>query len=147
MEKLKQIWGCEITSREDDFIISMLKQIEVEECDRLVNLFPCNPLPLLNHLEELKVKNCGSIQVLFNIDLRNAGNTNEVRSSLRSIRVERLGELREMWRIKGANNSRLLIRGFQAVENIHIHGCTRFRNVFTPNNTNFDMRALVKIDD
>ncbi|KAI7752899.1 hypothetical protein M8C21_000058, partial [Ambrosia artemisiifolia] len=67
MEKLEHIWPCQISTSEKNEV-SMLRQITVRECDSLINLFPINPLPLLNHLEEVVLEKCGSIEVLFNID-------------------------------------------------------------------------------
>ncbi|KAJ0702160.1 putative leucine-rich repeat domain superfamily [Helianthus annuus] len=68
MEKLKQIWAPDIEEVNE---ISMLREIDVEGCDSLVNLFPTNPMRKMNHLERLIVKECGSIEVIFNIDLDN----------------------------------------------------------------------------
>ncbi|KAI3746192.1 hypothetical protein L6452_08616 [Arctium lappa] len=145
MENLKMIWPCEFSSSEEvnDCI---LREIRVERCDSGVNLFPSNPMSLLHHLEELNVSSCDSIEVLFNIDLRCVGKNVEVGSCLRSIHVSFAENLREVWRIKGANDSGHVINGFQAIESIFIRGCKRFRNVFTPTTTtNFDMRALTML--
>ncbi|XP_042755595.1 probable disease resistance protein At4g27220 [Lactuca sativa] len=138
MVDLKEIWPCEFSTREE----VKLREINVRYCKNLVNLFPCNPLPLLHHLEELVVDNCSSIEVLFNIDL---DCVSEIYSNLKNIKANELGKLREVWRINGANNSHLLIRGFQAVESINIRECKMFRNVFTPITTNFDLGALMEI--
>ncbi|CAI9270372.1 unnamed protein product [Lactuca saligna] len=144
MENLKEIWPWELNRDEK----VKLKEIEVNNCHNLVNLFSCNPMSLLYHLEELKVKNCGSIEPLFNIDLDCNGAIGEEDkiSSLRSIKVVNLGNLRVVWRIKGAYNSRPLVYGFQAVESISIETCERFRNVFTPSTTSFDLRALMEMN-
>ncbi|KAI3745599.1 hypothetical protein L6452_08000 [Arctium lappa] len=123
-----------------------LREFSVEGCNSLVNLFPSNPMSLLNHLENLIVKDCGSIEVLFNIDLGCVGQTTEeVSSCLRSICVMELGNLREVWRIKGADDAGLTFSGFQAIETLEINRCKRFRNVFTPTTINFDMKALTRI--
>ncbi|XP_023760073.1 uncharacterized protein LOC111908478 [Lactuca sativa] len=146
MKDLKEIWPCELgMSQEVD--VSTLRVIKVSSCDNLVNLFPCNPMPLIHHLEELQVIFCGSIEVLFNIELDSIGQIGEGinNSSLRIIQLQNLGKLSEVWRIKGADNSSLLISGFQGVESIIINKCKRFRNVFTPTSTNFDMGALMEI--
>ncbi|KAL4579075.1 hypothetical protein LXL04_015210 [Taraxacum kok-saghyz] len=92
---------------------SGLRIIEVTDCDNLVNLFPCNPMSLLCHLEKLRVERCRSIEVLFEIDLDLVSEIGEGRN-LRNIQMKKLGRLREVWRIKGADNSRLFINGFQA---------------------------------
>nr|KAJ0219827.1 hypothetical protein LSAT_V11C200052970 [Lactuca sativa] len=125
-----------------------LRRIQVFRCDKLVDLFPCNPMPLLHHLEELEVSDCGSIEALFNIDLDCVGETGKEggSNSLRSIDVWDLGKLQEVWRIKGGeNNSGIPIRGFQAVESIYIRDCMRFRNIYSPTTTNFDLGALTSM--
>nr|GFC89934.1 NB-ARC domains-containing protein [Tanacetum cinerariifolium] len=71
MENLKEIWPPQF-SIEIEQLSSSLRSIEVNKCDSLVKLFSCNPFPLFNNLQELKVKSCGSIQVLFGTDLGRA---------------------------------------------------------------------------
>ncbi|KAL8245962.1 hypothetical protein R6Q59_007178 [Mikania micrantha] len=144
LKKLKQIWACDFTSDEEDNV-SMLKKIYVIDCISLMNLFPCNPMRLLTHLEELEVIGCCSIEVIFNIDLGKIKQGISNTSNLRSIKVDELEELREVWRINVENNSSHLIRGFQAIENIRIRRCKKFRNIFTPISANFDMRAVMDI--
>ncbi|CAI9270209.1 unnamed protein product [Lactuca saligna] len=144
MENLKEIWPCELSIIEK-INVSLLRAIEVTDCDNLVNLFPCNPLPFLDNLEDLQLRRCASIKVLFNINLDCDGGIGESKCSLRSIQVNQLGNLRELWSIKGVNNlskRHLLIDGFHRVEYIEITTCKSFRNIFTPVTTNFDLREL-----
>ncbi|KAI7752906.1 hypothetical protein M8C21_000065, partial [Ambrosia artemisiifolia] len=142
MENLKQIWPCQISTSEKNEV-SMLRQITVGECDSLINLFPINPLPLLNHLEEVVVKKCGSIEVLFNIDFESVCEMGKHSSSrLRRIEVERLGKLKELWRMKSVNESDILVNNFKEVQTIHIEWCDNFTDIFTPTTTKFDLRAL-----
>ncbi|KAI3745756.1 hypothetical protein L6452_08163 [Arctium lappa] len=154
MEKLKEIWPSQL-SNNDQVISSQLKEIRVEGCDSLVNLFPSNPMSSLHHLEELTVKDCSSIDVIFNIDLGSSSSSSsscvvaeieeEANSSnLRYIQVDGCEELREVWRVKGVNDD-LPILGFQNVECVEIKFCKRLRNVFTPTTSNFDMKAVTKI--
>ncbi|XP_023755188.2 uncharacterized protein LOC111903669 isoform X1 [Lactuca sativa] len=143
MENLNEIWPCELSRGEK----VKLREIKVRNCDKLLNLFPHNPMSLLRHLEELEVTECGSIASLFNIDLDCVGAIREEdnNSILRSIKVENLGKLTEVWRIKGADKSHSLVSGFQVVESMRIRKCERFRNLFTPITTNFDVGALLEI--
>ncbi|KAL8200660.1 hypothetical protein R6Q57_011999 [Mikania cordata] len=99
MENLNQIWPCQIYTIEKNSV-SFLRQITVRECDNLVNLFPNNPLPLLNHLEELEVHECGSVQVLFNIDFKSYCEMEGYVGRLRSIRVVDTWKLKEIWRME-----------------------------------------------
>ncbi|GKD69404.1 NB-ARC domains-containing protein, partial [Tanacetum coccineum] len=124
---------------EEQVCTSSLRSIDVSECDSLVNLFPSNPMALFNHLEELLVSGCASIEVIFDIDMGCVSSS----CRLRSIYLERLEKLREVWRIKDGGNN--LIHGFEAVESIHIKDCERFENLITPATTIFDMRALKEV--
>ncbi|KVH99778.1 Disease resistance protein [Cynara cardunculus var. scolymus] len=137
MENLIEIWP---SSEEVD--VCMLREIRVMGCDSLVNLFPSNPMSLLHYLQEVTVEDCDSLEVLFNIDFGCVGKIEEVSSCLRTILVCGLRKLREVVRVKGANNSSLIIGGFETLERLKIERCKRFRNVFTPTTTNIDMRAL-----
>ncbi|GKF59106.1 NB-ARC domains-containing protein, partial [Tanacetum coccineum] len=130
---------------EEQVCSSSLRSIEVWDCDSLVNLFPSNPMALFNHLEELEVSWCASVEVIFDIDMGCVGKTDKVSSSsrLRSIELLGLEKLREVWRIKDGGNN--LIHGFEAVESIHIEDCERFENLITPAATSFDMRALKEV--
>uniref|UniRef100_A0A251S9Y1 Putative leucine-rich repeat domain, L domain-like protein n=1 Tax=Helianthus annuus TaxID=4232 RepID=A0A251S9Y1_HELAN len=142
MENLKQIWPSQMSTAEKNNV-NMLRMINVYMCDSLINIFPNNPLPMLNNLEEFEVSNCGcSIEVIFNIDFENVSEMEGYISRLRSIRVEGLVMLKELWRIRGVNNSNILINGFQAVQSINISGCKRFESTFTPVTANFDLSAL-----
>ena len=144
MDNLKEIWPCDFRMSEE----VKLREIRVERCDKLVNLFPCNPVPFLHHLKELDVRKCSSIEVLFNLDLDCVGVIEKGSiSRLRSIYVEDSRKLREVWKIKGGeNNFGLPIRGFQGVEIIKIINCERFIFLFTPTTTNFDIGALIHLN-
>ncbi|KAI7753012.1 hypothetical protein M8C21_028609, partial [Ambrosia artemisiifolia] len=142
MENLKQIWPCHLPTVEKNNV-SMLRVISVRSCDSLTNIFPDNPLPMLNNLEVLKVYYCDSIESIFNIDFEIVSEMNGYISRLRSITVDYLSNLRELWRMRGVNNSNILINGFQGVQSITISGCKRFKDIFTPVTTSFDLDALI----
>ncbi|KAI3516599.1 hypothetical protein L1887_15521 [Cichorium endivia] len=148
MNKLKEIWPYQVCSN-DEVNACMLREIDVQRCDNIVNLFPTNPMSLLGRLEELFVFDCGSIEELFNIDMSCGGEFEEYISNLRHITVSYLGKLRELWRVKGESSSDILIRSFirsfQAVERISIFTCERFVNVFTPTKINSDLKALMNM--
>ncbi|GKF17093.1 NB-ARC domains-containing protein [Tanacetum coccineum] len=130
---------------EEQVCSSSLRSINVFSCDSLVNLFPSDPMPLFNHLEELVIRFCDSIEVIFDIDMGCVGKTDKVSSSsgLRSIELYVLRKLREVWRIKDGGNN--LIHGFEALESIRIEYCERFENIITPATANIEMRALKQV--
>ncbi|KAJ0693095.1 putative AAA+ ATPase domain, P-loop containing nucleoside triphosphate hydrolase [Helianthus annuus] len=145
MENLKQIWPCEISTDEKNNV-SGLRTIIVEWCDKLINIFPNNPLPTLNNLEELEVDWCDSVEVIFNINFENVSEMEGYISRLRSIDVRHSENLKELWRMRGLNNSNILINGFQAVQTIYISDCKRFESIFTPVTANFDLSALTSLN-
>nr|GEU75774.1 NB-ARC domains-containing protein [Tanacetum cinerariifolium] len=129
---------------EEQVCSSSLRRIYVYSCKSLMSVFPSNPMPLFNNLEELEVKYCASIEVILDI-MGCVGETDKVSSSrLRSINLEKLEKLREVWRIEDAGNN-LILHGFEAVESIYIYDCERFENIITPATTNFEMRALKEV--
>ncbi|KAJ9541939.1 hypothetical protein OSB04_028445 [Centaurea solstitialis] len=128
MEKLIEIWPSDT----EEVWISELRVITVERCDSVVNLFPRNPMSLLRHLEELQVRCCPSIDMIFNIDLGSVGEIDKTGICLRKIHLQKLQKLKTVWKIKGANKSGLLICcGLQVVEHLEIKDCVLFKNRFT----------------
>ncbi|KAL4579116.1 hypothetical protein LXL04_015251 [Taraxacum kok-saghyz] len=144
MDNLKEIWPYQVSSS-DKVNACWLRFVQVTSCKHLVNLFPTNPMYMLLHLEELNVDDCGSIEVLFDINVSCVIEIEEFRSNLRSISVQYLGELRELWRMKGESSFDIFSRSFQAVEKIDIRCCEKFVNVLTPTVTNCDVKALMNV--
>ncbi|KAL7612144.1 hypothetical protein Lser_V15G05672 [Lactuca serriola] len=102
MNKLKEIWPYQFSSS-DEVDTCMLRKIEV-------NLFQTNPMSLLGYLEELHVIYCGSIEMLFKIEMSCVCEIEKHSSNLRHIHVYKLGKLRELWRMKGESSHDILIR-------------------------------------
>ncbi|KAJ0715615.1 putative leucine-rich repeat domain superfamily [Helianthus annuus] len=104
MKNLKQIWP---SSSEEEFNnIPMLKNISVEGCDGLVNLFPTNPMRLLKHLEQITILRCSCLREIFKIDLECFDEVEQVINiSLRYIRVHDSNEECQVWSIKGGERN------------------------------------------
>ncbi|MFS7916209.1 putative P-loop containing nucleoside triphosphate hydrolase, leucine-rich repeat domain superfamily [Helianthus anomalus] len=105
MDNLERIWP---SSSEEEFDnIPMLKNIRVERCDGLVNLFPANPMRLLKHLEKITISKCSSLREIFNIDLECFGEVEQVINiSLRYICVRCFTEEEcHVWSIKGGERN------------------------------------------
>ncbi|KAF5819991.1 putative P-loop containing nucleoside triphosphate hydrolase, leucine-rich repeat domain superfamily [Helianthus annuus] len=104
MDNLERIWP---SSSEEEFDnIPMLRDVRVEECYKLENLFPTNPMRLLKHLEQITISECNSLREIFNIDLECFGEIEQVINiSLRYISVR--GFLREchVWSINGGERN------------------------------------------
>ncbi|XP_076941335.1 disease resistance protein At4g27190-like [Bidens hawaiensis] len=120
-------------------VIPKLEKLDISMMKSLKQIWPCQ----LNHLEEVVVKMCDSIEVLFNIDFESVSGMGKHNSSrLRRIEVFESWKLKELWRIRGVNNFDILNNSFKGVESIKIQNCRRFTNTFTPTITNFDLGAL-----
>ncbi|GJT61689.1 NB-ARC domains-containing protein [Tanacetum coccineum] len=145
MEALQNIWPYQFCSS-GEVNSCILREIEVRKCDNLVNIFPNNPITLLHHLIYLRVRDCRSLEFIFNIDVECVGEIEEGCSSLRIIDITRSGEIREVWRLKDVSNPDVIIRGFQAVERIYTVSCKSFRNLFTPTFARFDLGALERLN-
>ncbi|KAI7728779.1 hypothetical protein M8C21_031624, partial [Ambrosia artemisiifolia] len=145
MKNLKEIWSCEINSREEE--VCNISTLTVTNCNSITNLFPNNPMRLLSHLKRITVKDCGDIEVVFNVDFDKVQQLSNT-SSLEYICLDGLDKLRNVWSIKYAENidSGFLIRGFHAVKYLYISECERFRNIVTPTTISFDMRSLEEIN-
>ncbi|KAJ0953195.1 putative leucine-rich repeat domain superfamily [Helianthus annuus] len=105
MKNLERIWP---SSSEEEFDnIPMLRDIEVETCHKLENLFPTNPMRLLKHLEQITISKCYSVREIFNIDLECFGEVEQVINiSLRYICVRRFNEEEcHVWSIKGGERN------------------------------------------
>ncbi|KAJ9542209.1 LOW QUALITY PROTEIN: hypothetical protein OSB04_028715 [Centaurea solstitialis] len=140
MENLKEIWPSndgEAFLLERDCSRRMPKSCEFVSKQSYVVLY---------HLEELTIIKCDSIDVLFNIDLGCVGEIEEVNSKLKSIKLWRLGNLREIWRVTGENPSNHCIMRFEALENIKLFECESLNRVL-PSTISFDMEVTIKDED
>ncbi|KAM0013758.1 putative P-loop containing nucleoside triphosphate hydrolase, leucine-rich repeat domain superfamily [Helianthus debilis subsp. tardiflorus] len=105
MKNLERIWP---SSSEEEFDnIPMLRDIDVETCHKLENLFPTNPMRLLKHLEEITISRCSRLREIFNIDLECFGEVEQVINiSLRYISVRGYNEEEcHVWSIKGGERN------------------------------------------
>ncbi|KAM0024914.1 putative P-loop containing nucleoside triphosphate hydrolase, leucine-rich repeat domain superfamily [Helianthus debilis subsp. tardiflorus] len=144
MGNLERIWP---SSSEEEFDnIPMLRDIKVEECDKLVNLFPTNPMRLLKHLEEITVKWCSSLREIFNIDLECFGEVEQVINiSLRYIYVR--GRFNEeechVWSIKGGERNSSFhdfdTTGWEIVEDL-IYGTMYEKTLHQPSPNSIRLR-------
>ncbi|XP_035840442.1 probable disease resistance protein At4g27220 isoform X1 [Helianthus annuus] len=116
-----------------------LEKLDISNMENLKQIWPCQ----MNHLEEVVVKECGFIEVLFNIDFESVcGMGKHSSSRLRTIEVKQLRKLKELWRFEGVNESHTLVNSFRDVQTIHIQSCDNFTDIYTPTTTNFDLGAL-----
>ncbi|KAJ0762622.1 putative P-loop containing nucleoside triphosphate hydrolase, leucine-rich repeat domain superfamily [Helianthus annuus] len=120
--------------------ISKLEELSIESMENLKQIWGVSSEEDDNNnnismLRKILVGSCDSIEVIFNIDLECVGQVELLTNiNLRSIE-------------DGENKSTKLTCAFEALESIDIFYCKRFRNIFTPTNTNcrIHMPALTDI--
>ncbi|XP_004514678.1 uncharacterized protein [Cicer arietinum] len=92
--ELKNVWYGKL---DENFGFSNLKSLVVEKCDFLSNvLFPSNALQVLHRLEDLEVRNCDSLEALF--DVKGMKSSKEILSSqLKRLTLSSLPKLKQIW--------------------------------------------------
>ncbi|XP_028789189.1 uncharacterized protein LOC114745206 [Neltuma alba] len=94
--ELKDSWSSPIENK----IFCNLKSLAVEHCDFLSDvLIPSNMLRALGNLEEIRVKDCDSLEVVVEFDVAKEGAISEKGAShLRKIALSNLPKLQYIWK-------------------------------------------------
>ncbi|KAF8391529.1 hypothetical protein HHK36_023834 [Tetracentron sinense] len=106
-----------------------LKVMVVEWCDILLNVGPANLLQRLQNLEELEIRNCHALEIVFNLEgkwLVEEKNIVLQPYRLRELRLNGLPGLMHIW--KGPNH----IVSFENLKVVSVKRCERLRNIFSP---------------
>ncbi|KAK4596163.1 hypothetical protein RGQ29_014280 [Quercus rubra] len=94
MENLKIIWHDQLA--ENSFF--KLQSLIVEYCENLVNIFESNMLTRFQSLETLKVRNCGSLQEVFEIQGHDYRDTHAVTViPLKKLYLRHLPKMKQIW--------------------------------------------------
>lgn len=93
--ELKELWYNQIGNK----TFSHLKILVVYKCDFLSDvLFPSNLLQLLQTLEELQVKECGSLKFVFSVKVMNDKEMHvKETSKLKKLHLSDLPNLKQIW--------------------------------------------------
>ncbi|KAK7395756.1 hypothetical protein VNO78_16323 [Psophocarpus tetragonolobus] len=118
MKILRNIWKSEPSS--DSF--SKLDTIIIEECDKLVNIFPSNNKGIFQNLCKLRVTNCRSIQFIFKISEKDGDLAN-----LQDVHLETLPKLEWVWKLNESQGRTLELKNLQ---NIRVQDCDSLEKLF-----------------
>ncbi|TKY63988.1 Disease resistance protein RPS2 [Spatholobus suberectus] len=122
MNMLTDIWQTELSA--DSF--SSLISVHIEECDKLDKIFPSHMEGWFASLDSMKVVNCKSVEVIFEIeDSQQMDAFGGIDTNLQHILVNNLPSLKQMWSTDPGG-----ILNFKKLLSIEVFSCDKLRNVF-----------------
>ncbi|RHN78269.1 putative leucine-rich repeat domain, L domain-containing protein [Medicago truncatula] len=87
MDNLKTIWHHQFET---------LKMLEVNNCKKIVVVFPSSTQNTYNELEKLEVRNCALVEEIFELTF-NENNSEDVATHLKEVTIGRLSKLKKIW--------------------------------------------------
>lgn len=87
MDSLKTIWHRQFETS---------KMLEVNNCKKIVVVFPSSMQNTYNELEKLEVRNCDLVEEIFELNL-NENNSEEVMTQLKEVTLDGLMKLKNIW--------------------------------------------------
>nr|KYP31688.1 Disease resistance protein At4g27190 family [Cajanus cajan] len=122
MEMLTDIWQAEMSV---DSFCSLIS-VHIEECEKLDKIFPSHMEGWYTSLEKLKVVNCQSVKVIFEIkDSQQRDASGGIDTNLQSIFVDELPKLKQVW----SKDPRGILN-FKELQSIDVSSCYKLRSVF-----------------
>ncbi|RZC01719.1 putative disease resistance protein isoform D [Glycine soja] len=122
MDELTDIWQAEVSA--DSF--SSLTSVNIRLCNKLDKIFPSHMEGWFASLNSLKVSDCESVEVIFEIkDSQQVDSSGGIDTNLQVVHVSCLPMLEQVWsRDPGG------ILNFKKLQSIEMYDCKRLRNVF-----------------
>ena len=135
MENLKIIWHDQLA--ENSFF--KLHSLIVEYCENLVNIFEFNMLTRFQSLERLYVKDCDSLQEVFEIQGHNVGDTHAMTViPLKILMLNRLPKMKQVW-----NKDPHGIFSFPNLQKVSARECESLQSLFPTSVA----RCLMQLED
>ncbi|XP_039686322.1 uncharacterized protein [Medicago truncatula] len=108
MYNLKSIWHHQFEK---------LKMLEVNNCTKIVVVFPSSVQNTYNELEKLEVRNCDLVEEIFELTF-NENNSEEVMTQLKEVTLDVLFKLKKIW-----SEDPQGILSFQNLINVQLEYC------------------------
>ncbi|TXG71336.1 hypothetical protein EZV62_006271 [Acer yangbiense] len=135
MDNLRKIWHNQLYS--DSF--NKLEQVKVYGCNNLLNVFPSNMLERLQRLEILKVKNCDSVEEIFELEALGSKKTHAIAAAqLRTLKIHYLPKLKHVWNVDSQ-----VILSYQNLHSISVRNCDSLKSLFPASVA----RGLVQLEE
>ncbi|KAK7389892.1 hypothetical protein VNO78_25188 [Psophocarpus tetragonolobus] len=121
MKMLTDIWQAEVTANSFSSLIS----VHIEGCEKLEKIFPCHMEGWFTSLESLKVVNCKSVEVIFEIKDSQQIDAYGIETSLQFILVEELPNMEQIWSKDPEG-----ILDFKKLRSVQVSSCDKLWSVF-----------------
>ncbi|GMI79638.1 hypothetical protein HRI_001633100 [Hibiscus trionum] len=121
LRNVKRIWYNQLHA--DSF--SNLKELKVEYCNALLNIFPIFLPKVFQKLEMLTVTDCASLEEVFQVQGLDIEETNAVNSQLREVNLTRLPKLKHVWNMDPNRNL-----SFENIRKVYVSGCWSLKTLF-----------------
>ncbi|XP_029130557.1 uncharacterized protein LOC109815153 isoform X3 [Cajanus cajan] len=136
MKMLTNIWQIEVSV--DSF--SSLVSVHIEDCEKLDKIFPSHMEGWFESLDNLKVVDCKSVEVIFEInDSYQVDESGGIDTNLQLILINDLPNLKHVW----SRDPRGILN-FKKLRSIEVSYCNKLRNVL-PASVAKDVRKLESI--
>ncbi|TXG73903.1 hypothetical protein EZV62_002482 [Acer yangbiense] len=122
MDRLRKIWHHQLTS--DSFC--KLESLGVCYCHKLLVVFPSNMLGRLQKLEKLCLRNCSSLDEIFEPQASGCGKTQAITATqLRELELNDLPKLKHVWNMDSQG-----LLSFPNLLSIKVEGCDSLKSIF-----------------
>ncbi|XP_058754319.1 uncharacterized protein LOC131627481 [Vicia villosa] len=121
-ELLEQVWHC--SDLVQKYMFRNLTSLEVSECNNLVHIIPSHLLPCFENLEELEVRNCSAVNVIFNLNDINVTKTLR-KFRLKKLSLSHLPNLEHVWDKYPERNF-----GLQVLQEMRVNSCHTLKYLF-----------------
>ncbi|KAK2368447.1 putative disease resistance protein [Trifolium repens] len=123
MEHLKTVWHNQLAPNS----FCKLKQLKIESCNKLSNVFPSYVLDKLQNLETVTVSDCHALEVVFETQGLKAdgGRQTGLEMKLGTLTLKHLPMLKHIW---SGNPNKIL--NFQNLCQLKVIGCQNLNHVF-----------------
>ncbi|TYG47935.1 hypothetical protein ES288_D11G382400v1 [Gossypium darwinii] len=123
LRNVKRMWYEQRCSKS----FSNLKELEVEHCDSLLNIFPHFFLGVFQRLEKLRVTDCASLEEVFQLQIQmlDIEEACIVTSKLRQVELFRLPKLKHVWNKDPNENI-----SFENLREVHVEECWSLKTLF-----------------
>ncbi|KAM7505212.1 hypothetical protein LguiB_004116 [Lonicera macranthoides] len=118
--------------------LTSLEVLQVREMENMTTVFPENVIPQLQSLKKVEVRNCKSVEVVFDLQ---GSNLNEghhrVFSQFQGISLQNLPRLTSVWK-----SCPRVVPDFRNLKSVYVRNCNSLRQLFTPSMA----KTLVRLD-
>ncbi|KAL4378410.1 hypothetical protein GQ457_02G040550 [Hibiscus cannabinus] len=123
LRNVKRIWYNQLHA--DSF--SNLKELKVEYCNALLNIFPCFLPKVFQVFEILTITDCASLEEVFQLQGQGLDieGTNVVSNQLREVNLIRLPKLKHVWSMDFSGNL-----SFENLRGVYIKECWSLKTLF-----------------